>query len=879
MTFLQKKIWCLLLPALLCTYTLTAQNTARKFTDIVQDAENFYRQKGKIPGYKQFRRWQWYYQTRVAYDGSFVNNTQYKQEALVQTNYMRSNLVEANTGSWSLVGPTSVIESGVEGIGRCNRITFHPTNASIFFISTAGGGLWKTTNAGSSYTCLTNGLPNINTCGMAIDYTNTNILYLLTGDGDAGGPAGTMSVARYSTGVLKSYDGGQTWHQTGLSYSETDNIIAYKIVMHPTNPNILIVATNFGLQRTTDGGNTWAQLNTTEFFDIEFKPGSPSVVFAASSLFLFKSTDNGQTFSSAGGTIGSSNFGRTAIAVCPSNVNRVFILAGRAIGDDHFRGFYRYNDADESITLVNDAPNILGRDGSGIDSADQSGYDLAVVAKPDNSNFVITGGIREWRTTNGGTSFTFVSNVSNYHDDIHDLAYNPLNNQLYMCCDGGVYLSLDNGTTWTPLTATLSVSQYYRIATIPSNANLVIGSLQDNGTNKRISNGSSFDKILGADGLDCGFGNTSSIIYAGTQDGNFYQSTNGGSSFPSSPFCTEAIAQAVFNTNSITANFFTPLAVHPNDDDIVYLGYSKLVKATRVLGNAYSLTNLVVPATCFVRVGISNTNRIYAGKNTTGSSSSNTINRSDDGGTTFTQVLNESESSTRPPITDLTINPGNSLEIWYTYGGYVSNRKVFYSSDGGATWTNVTGSLPNVPINCVVYGDNASNAADPVYIGTDIGVFYRDNNLGDWIPFSNGLPVAEVTDLEVNDADNILWAGTYGRGIWQSSLYSSCVASLNLTTANQNFNTSYYHQVSNNIISTAHTYSAGAEVYYKAGVELELKDGFWASALDTTSTFRAFVGPCGGGVPSRPSAAAQIIPRTGYLAGRLPDAPIKPLRR
>jgi len=872
MNIMQKKICCLLLPFLIYSLSATAQNTARKFTDIERDAENYYRQKGKIPGYKQFRRWQWYYQTRVAPDGSFVNNTQYKEEALEQTNYMRSNLVEANTGSWSLVGPTSVTETGINGIGRCNRITFHPTNANTFYISTAGGGLWRTTNGGSSYSCLTNGLPNINTCGMAIDYTNTNILYLLTGDGDAGDPWGTISLSKFSVGVVKSYDGGQTWYTTGLTFGETDGYIAYKIVMHPTNPNILMVATNNGLWRTTDAGNSWTQLNSTlEFYDIEFKPGSPSVVFASASSFLYKSTDDGQSFSQVGGSIGSSGAGRTAMAVCPSNANRIFILAGKAIGDDHFRGFFRYDDVAASITLVNDAPNILGRDGSGIDSADQSGYDLAVVTKPDNSNYVITGGIREWRTTNGGTSFTFISNVDNYHDDIHDLAYNPLNNQLYMCCDGGVYLSADNGTTWTPLNTSLSISQYYKIATIASNSNLVIGSLQDNGTNKRISNGSGFDKILGADGLDCGFGNTSSIIYAGKQDGEFSQSTNGGTSFASNPFCTEATVQAALGS-SITANFFTPLAVHPTDDDIVYLGYSKLVKATRVLGNIYSLANLVVPATCFVKVGKSNANRIYAGKNTAGSSTTNVINRSDDGGATFTQVLNQAENSVTPPITDLAINPGNSLEIWYTYGGYTSTKKVYYSSDGGASFTNITGSLPNVPVNCVVFGDDANNAADPVYIGTDIGVFYRDNNLGDWIPFSNGLPVVEVTELEVNAAANILWAGTYGRGIWQSTLYSSCVASLNLTTANQNFNTSYYHQVSNNITSTAQTYSAGAEVYYKAGVEIVLQDGFIASAIDSTTDFKAYIGACGGGVPSNNvpvqiNNAARNLP-TGYLIRR-----------
>ncbi|MGB3007377.1 MAG: 3-coathanger stack domain-containing protein, partial [Chitinophagaceae bacterium] len=155
--------------------------------------------------------------------------------------------------------------------------------------------------------------------------------------------------------------------------------------------------------------------------------------------------------------------------------------------------------------------------------------------------------------------------------------------------------------------------------------------------------------------------------------------------------------------------------------------------------------------------------------------------------------------------------------------------------------------------------------------GTDIGVFYRDNTLADWIPFSNGLPSVEVTDLELNLADNLLRAGTYGRGMWETSLYSNCVANLTLSTANQSIPASYYHQVSNNISSTAITLGTGAEVFYKSGVEVELKDGFIASALDTTSTFRAFIGPCGGGVPISRSTIFPPEVKTGRLVGRLKE--------
>lgn len=126
--------------------------------------------------------------------------------------------------------------------------------------------------------------------------------------------------------------------------------------------------------------------------------------------------------------------------------------------------------------------------------------------------------------------------------------------------------------------------------------------------------------------------------------------------------------------------------------------------------------------------GVSNADRIYIADNnqyfTNSSSAYNIVRRSDDGGANWTTIRSQGRN-TWPPVTDLAVNPGNSLEIWLTYGGFSAGSKVFYSSDGGDNWTNVTGTLPNVPINCVIYGDDANNTNDPVYIGTDIGVFIK----------------------------------------------------------------------------------------------------------------------------------------------------------
>ena len=861
---------------------LQAQTTGENFFEIRKRANDFFAANGKKAfGYKQFKRLEWYFSTRVDLGGRMVNNSQYKQDALAKTNRMAGlqtnspNSVTANTGAWSLVGPTSV-SGGKNGIGRVNRITFHPTSASTFYVSSAGGGLWRTTNSGAGWTCLTNGLPNINTSGMVINYNNTNQMYLLTGDGESlnGGAYGQFNYGKYSIGVLKTMDGGQTWFQTGLSFDETDKVKAYKIVIHPTNPNIIMVATNNGLYRTTDGGNNWTLatgVSTFEVWDIEFKPGSPSTVFTASKSAFYRSVNDGASFQLTN-SIPGSNQGRTALAVCPSNTNRVYVLAGKVIGDSHFRGFLRFNDADASLTFINDSPNILGRDGSGIDSADQSGYDLALAVKPDNSAYVITGGIREWITTNSGSSFTFQNNTD-YHDDIHDLAYNPLNNNLYMCSDGGVYVSTDHGASWADLNSGLAVSQYYKIAVSQTNANLIMGGLQDNGTNRRSTNVSSFTQVVGADGMDCSFGNASTTAYASIQEGEFYRSTNSGASF--TRIITPAFLEGL--NISLGTNWVVPIAVHPADDDTIYLSYSKaLVKAWRGTFGWSNFEQLYSFGGTFIKVGQSNSKRLYNGSNDydIGSGAKNYIARSDDGGNNWTVIRNQSRSTT-PPVTDLAINPGNSLEIWLTYGGYTDGTKVFYSSDGGANFTNISGSLPNVPINTVVYGNDANDGNDPVYIGTDIGVFYRDNSLGDWIPYNNGLPVVEVTDIEFSAADSKIRIGTYGRGIWESTLYSSCPADINLTTANQAINMPYYQQAGNSITSTAWVYGTGSKVFYKAGNQIDLKAGFEGASYDDETVFDATIGACGGGVPNAPDPLLKKNNKSGYLVNGLKKSILK----
>ena len=125
-------------------------------------------------------------------------------------------------------------------------------------------------------------------------------------------------------------------------------------------------------------------------------------------------------------------------------------------------------------------------------------------------------------------------------------------------------------------------------------------------------------------------------------------------------------------------------------------------------------------------------------------------------------------------ITGITVNPDNSPEVWVTLSGFVDGQKVYRSGNAGVSWVNYTGDLPNIIVNCIAFEDNNGAPDDAVYIGTDIGVFYRDSNLGGWIPFGNWLPTVPVFDLEIHQTSNLITAGTYGRGLWRSSTYTDC---------------------------------------------------------------------------------------------------------
>ena len=824
-------------------------NAGTKDFATIQNTMNQYfegRYQGQGSGYKQWKRWEYLAERRLTPDGKVANWSVRNWEE--DQNYRQSHPefdngteLDAANGYWTSLGPSDFTwgNGWNGGVGRINCIAFHPTNSSIFWVGAPAGGLWKTTNGGTSWTPLTDGMPSIGVSGIAIDYTNTNILYILSGDGDGGD---TRSV-----GVLKSSDGGDTWVATDMTYTALDDVRGYKLLMHPTNHLILFAVMTNGIWKTTNGGTTWTQVKTGSFRDIEFKPGDPTVVYASgNSTEFWKSTDTGGTWTEITSGV-PTTASRIAIGVTPDAPTYVYLLTGPSTGVGSYKGTYLSTNSGSSFATRSTTPNILGYEILGNDNENQATYDLAVAVSRTNSADMMIGGINTWTSANWGTTWTITSMWDNSggigytHADIHGLEINPLNNYVYCVSDGGVFRSTNFGSTWTDLTSGIANTQIYRIAGFTSNTNLITFGAQDNGANKWTGVAAMLH-MLGADGMDCMIDHSnSSILYNSTQNGSLRKSTNGGASFTG------------IKPTGATGSWVTPYIMNPANSSIIYGGYDDVYKSTN---GGSSWTNTGADGRGAMAMGTSNTSRIYA-------SNGATIYRSDDAAGTWTNVSAGLPGIT---ITFIAVDPDNSLRVFITLGGYTAGQKVYESTDGGATWVNRSGSLPNVPTNCIAYEDNNYAPADALYIGNDLGVFYRDDNHTDWIPFRNGLPTVPVFDLEINKTNNMITIGTFGRGLWRSDLFNTCVTAYALTAANDPSNPNYtgyqFYEASNYITSSrVVTGGLGTDVTYKGDNYVKLTTGFQAKHY---SVFRAKLGPCNLGAPM----TGKPVRVTGVFTGK-----------
>lgn len=691
-------------------------------------------------GKNHFHRWHQFMEPRCYPSQDWTTIRQYyaDYEALVKPNSAERN------GNWENLGPDHWVNSAyAPGNGRVNFVAVHPTSSSLLYAGTPAGGIWKSENAGNTWIPLSDDAFFGGVSAIALHPTDVNTIYIGTGDIDASDTEGL--------GVYKSVDGGQTWQTTGLVFNAGDGARIARILMHPDDSNILLAAGSEGVFRSTNGGLSWLKVRNGSFRDMAFKPGDPNVVYAARADILLKSTDNGLTWSSVtDGLPSPTDVGRIAIGVTPANPEYVYLVI---TNDTSYGllGVYRSTDSGESFSLRADSPNILDSSEDGGTTGGQGWFDLAIVVNPSNANEILIGGVNLWRSTNGGSTFNLHAywvlqggNGYDYvHADIHHLTSSGTS--VYCGSDGGLFRSNWSNLNFTDMSEGLSISQCYRIAVDPSNADRVMVGLQDNGT--VILNNGVWTHIQGGDGMVCHFDpSNSNTVYLSAQFGAFYSSTNGG-------FNTEWAAGGITDDGVWT----TPWIIDPNNSSIMYGGFTNVWKTSNG-GNSWTQTAATINTELrTLAMSAANSNVVYA-------ASYSNIFKTGNAGTTWTSIGSPSPGNA---ITDIICDPNDENHLWLSLSGFVSGNKVFESLDGGETWINLSLGLPNLPINCLAFDSELS----VLYVGTDFGVWMLHPDLAGWQPFEDGLPRTIVNDL-VMHTSNQLYAGTYGRGIWRSPRFT-----------------------------------------------------------------------------------------------------------
>ncbi|HEY4798924.1 MAG TPA: hypothetical protein VII99_07600, partial [Bacteroidia bacterium] len=698
-----------------------------------------------------YKRWEWFVAPRVypSGDRSLLSKGMYEaRDKYLGNANAKINPTIMQSGNWSLLGPTTSIPTGGGGAGRINCLAIDPANTNNLFVGSPAGGLWKSTNGGTTWSTKTDNLSVLGISDIAIDPVNPNVMYVATGDGDGGDS--------YSVGLLKSTDGGNTWNITGLSFSVIQNAEMSRVLVNPNNTNIVFAGTGMGVFRSTDAGVTWVKtLNISGIKDLEFKPGNPNVVYASSANGFYRSSNGGLSFATIYSGLPGSGSSRMAIAVTPADSNYVYVLAGKS-SNQGFLGLYRSIDGGTSFTAQSSSPNLLGwaSNGSDVSAGGQAWYDLGFAASPTNKDEIVTGGVNIWRSTDGGVTWTINahwtgSGAPYVHADIHTLMYLPGDGTtVFAGCDGGFFKTTNNGAAWNNLSNGLQVAEMYRLGCSATNPNIVLQGWQDNGTNEWSSG--TWSQVIGGDGMEC-FVDwfNPSYMYGETYNGAFNRSANGGSSFaPITTGITE------------TGAWVTPWGIDPKNPQTLYAGFSNVWKSTNRGTSWAKISSISAGQLESLTEAPSNPNYIYT-------ASSGAIYKTTNGGTSWTNITTGLPGAA---ITYITVSGKDPNRIWVSLSGYTNGNKVFKSVNGGASWINVSYDLPNIPANCVVA--DTSSSLEGIYVGTDLGAYYIDSTRTSWIPFSNGLPNVKVDELEIQYSSKKLRAATYGRGLWETKLFS-----------------------------------------------------------------------------------------------------------
>jgi len=698
---------------------------------------------------------------RWAYPNATFDQTYYNE--VMESAKMQMFQKSGADVSWRVEGPLNIG-------GRINVIAINPDNSDQILIGTAAGGVFKSNDSGLNWEPIGEDFVRMPIGAIAYNPQNPNEIYVGTGDPNIGGSPET------GNGIYKSIDGGLTWNHKGPS----EVGIVSKILVHPTQPNIIYMASmgtpyfednNRGVYKSVDGGDTWEQMlflsSQAGVSSLVLNPDNPDTLYAAGwdrirnnqvSLIsgihsrIYRTYDGGENWNELSAGLPGGVLSRSAVDISRSNP-AVLYASFVDPANFEFEGVYRtdnYGDSWQSLNIT-DLDTELGGFGW---------YFGQIRINPTNEDNVSVFGVELHTSTNGGDSW-FQSTpdwfLFEVHADMHDLVYTP-DGDTWLATDGGLYQGTENFDSWD-FSSFIPISQFYRIAINPFETGIYAGGMQDNGTSEgNYENSFSWPRLFGGDGFQPIYNpDDQTIFYSTTQNGGLWVfSSNNWNSFVDGIEPNDRVA------------WDAPFIMSSHNSDVLYTATTKIYKAEDgpisfwvPISPDLNGPPDFLPANRHVITTIAespiNADVLYAGTS--------------DGKVWVTQNngMNWNDISSGLPdryVTDMRASATVPGRVYVVHSGYRDGDDIPHihvSDDFGASWSSLAGDLPDLGINNMEV--SANNSDSVLFVATDGGVYFSKDFGTHWNRAGNNMPLILVYDIAIDTLNNRLVAGTFSRSI------------------------------------------------------------------------------------------------------------------
>ncbi len=691
-----------------------------------------------------------------------------------------------NSIQWRLVGP-------FRG-GRAGTVSGVLNNPNLYYMGTAGGGVWKTTDAGSAWSCISDGYFGGSIGALAVSESDPNVIYVGEGEQTLRGNVSS------GNGIWKSLDAGGTWKFIGLEGSEHIS----RIRIHPTNPDLVYVAAignlwkpneTRGIYRSEDGGKSWKKIlyesDKAGAGDLVLDPNNARIMYAATwemkrngyrmdsggpDSKMYKSTDGGDTWTDISKYSGlpSGPWGIVGITVSPVDSNRVWAIIEAADG-----GVFRSEDAGKTWKKINGNRALRQR----------AWYYSRIYADTQNKDKVYVMNVSYGVSTDGGKSFS-LKNAP--HGDHHDLWIDPNNNsRMVIADDGGAQVSNDGGENWTTY-HNQPTAQFYRVTTDNAFPYRIYGAQQDN-TSVRIAHRTANASITERDWEPSAGGesahlapdpNNNDIVYGGTYKGYMMRKDHGISQTRSINVWPDNPAGSGAEVMKYRFNWNFPVKFSIHDTKKLYVG-SNFLHATSNGGQSWEtispdltrglpetikssggpITQDNTGAEFYSNLFAINESPLEEGVIWVGSDDG-LIHVSRDNGKNWENVTPAASMSPKLNMINC-IDPSPFRKgtayvaaTSYKFGDYTPY--LYKTTDYGQSWKLITKGIKNSHYTRAIRSDKVREGL--LYAGTEWGMYVSFDDGASWSPFQLNLPMTSIRDLHVRDNDLI--AATHGRSFW-----------------------------------------------------------------------------------------------------------------